>query len=47
MLNTPGMQRKALDTLLDVAREFDFEHGTEFLHYVWENLIKGNFRVYD
>ena len=42
-----GTQRRALDALLETAREIDYRYGTNVLtHDLWENLLRGNFRVF-
>ena len=46
MANTPGMQKEALDAVLDAARSVDATHGTNLTSAVWENIVNGNFKVY-
>ena len=44
-IDNPDSQDAAYRILLDTARQFDFENGTNFLHYTWQNIIEGNFEV--
>ncbi len=46
MDSTKGTQRQALDTLLEVSRKFDAEHGTEFTHHVWKQIMQKGFEVF-
>ncbi|MDD3471101.1 MAG: polymorphic toxin-type HINT domain-containing protein, partial [Thermoguttaceae bacterium] len=46
MESTAGAQKQALDTLLDVSRKFDAEHGTEFTQQVWRQIMQKGFEVF-
>jgi hypothetical protein len=46
MAGTPGMQRKALDVVLDAARQTDMKHGTKIIQAVWKSIMEGSFKVH-
>jgi hypothetical protein len=46
MRASPGVQRQALDILLDVSREVGQRHGTHITTDLWDNLLNGRFTSY-
>jgi len=46
MMDNPGSQRTAFDTLIRVAQKFDSKYGTQLVRQFLSNAGKGNFRPY-
>lgn len=46
MRANPNAQRQALDELLNNARKFDYENGTNLVSHIWDNIVNGRFTAY-